>query len=221
MQKKMIARPLALLAGLLLLSGCADWERHAQQSLPAPTSPYETKQIVVAPTRSVFALNFAPGKVRLSDDEQVYLADFLSRTVQDSERTVMVEQPARGADRLARQRAKNVADALKSAGYHIHPLTGMEPVSGQVHIAVDHLLAQAPNCPDWDIHPNHAFSAEALPNHGCADRSNLAAMVENPRDLVIGRTASAPMGHAALIGEVKYRRGQIEPLQDAGDIVGQ
>lgn len=219
MHKVTFSAHLVLLAGLTVLTGCADWEKHAQSTLPTPTPAYEDKMITVSQTRSVHAVNFAPGKMHVSDDEKAYMADFLSRTVHDGERTVMVEQPGRRADRAARQRSAVLTAMLRNAGYHIHPLPGVEPVAGQVHIAVDHLLAQAPNCPNWDIHRNFAFGAEALPNHGCADRQNLAAMVANPRDLLVGQVPSAPMGHAALRGDVNYRNGTPTPLQDAGDIV--
>ncbi len=220
MQRVTFSAQLVLLAGLTMLTGCADWEKHAQSTLPTPRPAYEDKQITVSPTRSWHAVSFAPGKMHISDDEKAYLSDFLNRTVQDGERTVMVEQPGRGADRVARQRAAALSAMLRSSGYHIHPLTGVQPVAGEVNIAVDHLIAQAPNCPNWDMHPNMTFGSEPIPNHGCADRQNLAAMIANPRDLIVGQVPAAPTGHAPMRGEVNYRNGVPAPLQDAGEIVG-
>lgn len=210
----------ALLAMIALLPGCADWERHAQESLPTPQAAYVDKQITVSPTRSLHAVSYASGKVQMSDDEKAYLAAFLYDTVRDHEHTVMVEQPGRRADRLTRQRSAALVQWMSNNGYHVHPFPEAESVPGQVQVAVDHLIAQAPNCPNWDWHPNFAFGAQQLPNQGCADHSNLAAMVANPRDLVSGAVPSAPSGHAALRGDVNYRNGAITPLQDAGDIVG-
>lgn len=220
MSKFVASSRLLLLAALAVLPGCAEWEQHAQDSLPSPMAAYEDKQIVVSPTRSTYAVSFAEGKTHLSDNEKAYLEDFLNRTVRDHERTVMVEQPGRRADRLSRQRAAGLTQWLSRAGYHIHPYPEATPVAGQVQIAVDHLIAQAPNCPNWDIHPNFAFGANPLPNHGCADRMNLAAMVADPRDLVVGQVPARPMGHPPLRGEVNYRNGTPTPLQDAGEIVG-
>ena len=209
-----------LLAVLAVLPGCAQWEQHAQDSLPAPRAAYEDKQISVSATRSTHAISYLEGKTHVSEGEAAYLNDFLSRTVHGGEKTVMVEQPGRRADRLTRQRVAVLTQSLRKAGYHVHPYPGAETVPGQVQIAVDHLIAQAPaRCPDWDIHRNFAFGAEPIPNHGCADRMNLAAMVANPQDLVVGRVPSAPMGHGALRGEVNYRAGTLPELQEAGEIV--
>ena len=211
---------LVLLAGLTLLTGCADWESHMQDSLPTPKAAYADKQIVVSPTRSVFAAVYKEGQTVLPEAQQAYLMGFLDRTVHDKARTVMVEQPARRHDRLGYQRSTALAGWLERNGYHVVPFADAAPVSGQIQLAVDHLIAQAPNCPNWDFHPNYAFSSEQLPNQGCADRGNLAAMIANPQDLIEGQVPSAPMGHGALRGEVNYRNGEIAPLQDAGDIVG-
>lgn len=207
---------LVLLAGSLLLSGCADWEQHMQDSLPKPQAAFEDKQINVSPTRSVFGVEYAAGKTQMSDNEKAYLSEFLDRTVQDDSRTVLLEQPGARADRLTRQRAAALGQWLTRSGYHVVVYTDVQPVDGQLQVAVDHLLAQVPNCPNWDVHPNFAFSANALPNLGCADHSNLAAMVANPRDLIVGEVPSAPSGHAPLRGEVNYRNGTVAPLQDAG-----
>lgn len=209
-----------LLVALTVLSGCADWEKHMQDSLPAPTAAYVDKQIVVSPTRSVHSISFVDGKAWVSDDEKAYLSAFLDATVHDHEHTIMVEQPGLRANRIARQRSAAVVALLRNSGYHIHPYPDAATVPGQVQVAVDHLIAQAPNCPNWDFHPNFAFSAQPLPNQGCSDRSNLAAMVANPRDLVVGQVPAAPTGHPPLRGEVNYRNGQITQLQDAGDVVG-
>lgn len=220
MFSKIASTRLALLATLALLPACADWEKHMQDSLPAPTAAYVDKQITVSPTRSVHSIVFVEGKAWVSDDEKAYLNAFLDSTVRDHERTVMVEQAGPRANRMSRQRSAAVVSLFRSAGYHIHPYADAVHVDGQVQVAVDHLIAQTPNCPNWDFHPNYNFSSQPLPNQGCADRSNLAAMVANPRDLVVGQVPSAPMGHAALRGDVNYRNGQITALQDAGDVVG-
>lgn len=214
-----LTTPVLLLASLLL-SGCADWERHMQSRLPTPAPALADKQITVAPTRSVYAVNFAEKTARASDDERNYLQNFLNNTITPENTTVMVEKPARGSDRLTRQRAEGLVVMLSRAGYHVHRFEPAAREEGRIQVAVDHLLAMAPNCPNWEYHKYHEFGSQPSPNFGCADRTNLAAMVANPRDLVSGDVPSLPSGHAPLYGESRYRVDFIRPLQDAGDIAG-
>lgn len=207
-----------LVTSAFSLTGCADWERHAQSKLPPPLPAYQAKQIQVVPTRSVHAVSFTDGALKLSSDEQGMLASFLDTTHRDASAVVLVEQPPRSADRLSRQRAAALAEGLSKGGLTVKSFTPEQPsASGTLQVAVDHLMAIAPNCPDWDIHPYFAYGSSPLPNQGCSDRTNLAAMVANPRDLVAGAVPSAPTGHGALRGEVEYRSDTLPALQDAGE----
>jgi len=206
---------LLLVSGVLFVAGCAEWEQHMQDTLPAPRPAYADKEILVSPTRSVFSVRYAGTETAPSWDEQAYLAAFLDRVSPNKDAVVLVEQPPRRGERLQRQRAVGLTGWLRRQGYQTDVYAEGPVEEGVLHIAVDHMMAMVPNCPNWEFHPYAEFGAQPLPNQGCADRTNLAAMVVNPRDLVSGDVPHAPMGQAALLGEQRYRDGKITQPEDA------
>jgi type IV pilus biogenesis protein CpaD/CtpE len=46
--------------------------------------------------------------------------------------------------------------------------------------------------------------------------SNFALMIDNPRDLVMGRKLDNPTGDPALAADQRYRAGQVKPLIAGG-----
>ena len=213
-------RAIALLLGTVALGGCADWENHMQRVLPPPEPAYAGKQIVVAPQRSGHTVVFARTASAVSADEQKALVDFLGGAGLSGDAVVMVEQAPAGSRRVARLRVANVTNWLHRHGYRTEPFAVTPAEDGVVHLQVEKLVAIAPNCPNWDMHPYFEFGANAYPNLGCADRTNLAAMIVDPRDLVDGHTPGLPSGQANLNGEIRYRTGQVTALTDAQAAVG-
>lgn len=66
------------------------------------------------------------------------------------------------------------------------PVTAGHPAPGTVRIVVSRAVATVEGCPDYR-HGNFAeYSGSATSNYGCATASNLAAMIANPEDLVVG-----------------------------------
>lgn len=199
----------------LLVSGCADWEAHMQSKLPEPQPMYQGKEIKVVGVRSVADVPFADGQTSLSPAETSKLHAFLDAINPQSDYVVMVEQPTRKAGRVEMQRGKSVAAAVKKLGYQVadYPVTDVQP--GSIRVAVDHLSALGPKCPDWKIHPYAEYGAQQMPNTGCSDRTNLAAMIVNPADLVDGQVPATASGHQVTYGEIRVRHDQIRPLEDA------
>ncbi len=214
-------RVIALLLGTVALGGCAEWENHMQSVLPPPEPANAGKQIVVAPQRSGHAVVFARTASAVSADEQRALADFLNGAALSKDSVVKVEQAPAGSRRVARLRVANVTNWLHRHGYRTEPFAVTPAEDGVVHLQVEKLVAVAPNCPNWDMHPYFEFGANAYPNLGCADRTNLAAMIVDPSDLVDGHTPGLPTGQANLNGEVRYRSGEVTPLTDATSSVSQ
>ena len=216
MRKIKLASHLVLLASMVALSGCADMQAHMQSKLPPAIPAYAGMQIEVTQARSVHVVNFADGSARVSGDEKAFAVAFVDETMRSAGGTVLVEKASAQASRLQRQRVAAVADVLAKQGYHVVPFAPAEVNVGAVQIAVDALVAVAPNCPNWEMHPYASFGSQLPPNQGCADRTNLAAMVANPRDLVSGQVPAQAVGHGILGAEQRYRTGTITPLEDAG-----
>lgn len=66
------------------------------------------------------------------------------------------------------------------------PVTAGQIGPGQMRLVVSRTRAEVPNCPNWDRQSNGEFAGSSMSNYGCANNSNLAAMVANPEDLVRG-----------------------------------
>lgn len=77
---------------------------------------------------------------------------------------------------------------------------------------VDRYLATAPACPDWSGSPATPHDNTPSGNFGCATATDFALMLDNPRDLVMGRAlAPADAGQASDAVE-RYRTGHVKPL---------
>jgi len=81
------------------------------------------------------------------------------------------------------------------------PVTVGHPASGTLRIVVSRATAHVDGCPDWR-HANSEYASSSASNYGCAAASNLAAMIANPEDLVVGqdgnRTADAMLSVKAI-----------------------
>jgi pilus assembly protein CpaD len=81
----------------------------------------------------------------------------------------------------------NVAAAyglLMSSGAPI--MAGHVPM-GAVRVIVSRTTASVPNCPNYDRERGPSSTSS---NYGCAVNSNLAAMIADPNDLVLGQVGS-------------------------------
>lgn len=67
------------------------------------------------------------------------------------------------------------------------PMTTGNVPAGSVRVIVSRAKATVPGCPDWSRPSEPNFNSHNASNYGCAINSNLAAMVADPQDLVLGR----------------------------------
>lgn len=67
------------------------------------------------------------------------------------------------------------------------PLTEGRAANGSVRVIVRRSTASVPGCPNWNASDSVNSTSS---NFGCATNSNLAAMIADPSDLVLGQTRS-------------------------------
>ena len=72
----------------------------------------------------------------------------------------------------------------------IAPITEGNVSPGTVRVIVSRTKAEVPGCPDWSRNQDINFNEHNGSNFGCAVNSNLAAMVANPQDLVLGHAGN-------------------------------
>jgi pilus assembly protein CpaD len=83
------------------------------------------------------------------------------------------------------------------------PVTAGPVQPGAVRVIVSRSFAFVPGCPQW--HNSEGPSATSA-NYGCATNSNLAAMIADPNDLVLGQAGSAVGDAAASAKAIKAYR---------------
>lgn len=96
------------------------------------------------------------------------------------------------------------------------PATASAVPPGSIRVIVSRSIASVPGCPDWrstqEANPTGTTSA----NYGCAVNSNLAAMIANPQDLVLGQPGA--ISAAPTTGTKAIKTYQDKASTGAGDL---
>ena len=203
--RSVIAR-LAIVAGVLLIAGCA--EENPELTAPAPLSVQPPpKRIEVQLASFDHDIYFAPGAKSLTSAQAAGLTNFLSTSGIGEGDIVTVEGSAKSALVAARRAA--VIGELKLLRIDAVSATDRKLATNSVRVHADHAVATAPACPDWHKpeadEPNNVTSS----NYGCATESNLAAMIVNPADLVKPKANDTADGFVLAKGVELYRSGNL------------
>lgn len=154
------------------------------------------------------SLNLAVTGADLSADQAARIDDFLSR--QGNLFNLRVTVAGHAGDSLASVEQFLIARGVRPS--HISRGKGASLTSGNVEIVAERYVAAPPSCPDWS-HANIMDTTNSnSSNFGCADASNLARMVADPRDLLVGRSLAPASGTAAAAAAGRYNTGQVKEL---------
>jgi pilus assembly protein CpaD len=172
-----LASALALSLGLSLTAcgGMAD-----NRSL------YSMRQPVVE--RSTMALDVTTSNDGLPVAEQRRIAAWFEAMGLGYGDRVSVEDPL---DRPETRAA--VADLAGRYGLLLAdgaPIVAGEVQPGQARVVIARSRASVPGCPDWSGKSDANLGNGISANYGCANNSNLAAMIANPEDLIKGQQGS-------------------------------
>lgn len=177
----LVARPfsgaLALSLGLAL-AACG--------GMPTNRTVYSVKQPVVERSSMALDVTTNPDGMPIAEQRRV-AAWFEAMDLRYGDR-VSVEDP------LDRPETRAAVAAL--AGRYGLLLADGAPVSagglqpGQARVVIDRSRASVPGCPDWSVTSDATVGNGISPNYGCANNSNLAAMIADPEDLLKGRQGS-------------------------------
>jgi pilus assembly protein CpaD len=170
----------------------------AAERAPANRSLDSVNQPVVE--RSEYVLNLTSRSDGLSVTEAGRLGAWFGSLGLGYGDHVWVEDP----DGYGRSRADVAAIA---AGYGIlldegAPVTTGAAQPGSIRVIVGRSLASVPNCPNYRKSGASTTSA----NYGCAINSNLAAMIADPIDLVLGQAGSGTGDASTATKAIKVYR---------------
>lgn len=176
-----------LLATLLGVgtAGCAP----VVDQISAASNPslYSVHQPVVQRTDYVFDVSTGGGEI--SSSEQTRLDSWFASINLRYGDTITIDQPEGYENARARADIANVASRYGLLLGDGPPMTAGNIQPGTVRVIASRATASVPGCPVWnnlDIAPVNTTSS----NYGCATNSNLAAMVANPNDLIVGQDGS-------------------------------
>ena len=205
----------ALLALGFITSACSTMydQTYRDQNLFIPNrSVYSINQPVVHRTDYVFEANTGGNGIAAGEMDRLN-AWFQSLQLRYGDR---VSLDGDYADPSARA---DVADLAASYGLLLSnevPLTAGPVRPGTVRVIVSRAAAIVPGCPNWsDRNAVGQPVSSNSSNYGCAVNSNLAAMIADPRDLVLGQTGSGTGDATAAAKAVRVYR-EAEPTGKGG-----
>jgi pilus assembly protein CpaD len=165
-------RPLRIIAAAAALAAGASANAEEPNK-----SLYSVNQPVVQ--RSDFAIDLRAQGGSLEPYEEARLEGWF-RSLQVGYGDRVFVEGADGREGVAR--AASHYGLLLSDGY---PITTGQVQPGTVRVIVSRTTASVPGCPNWK---SGSGAGSTSPNYGCATNSNLAAMIADPNDLVLGQT---------------------------------
>jgi len=208
-----VAATLALMLSLTLsLGGC-------DTPPPGPLSDGATTELPnvlrVSTKQSTHMLRYMPGSAVPDVEEVDSLNAFLAANEVAPGDSMLVERlppAAPGAKSLDEKRTARLTAALARQGVKVAMVFASVVPDGQMRLTVDRTVVSTPNCPNWSKAPGNDFNNTLHSDFGCANASNLAAMIDDPRDLAGGRTMGPAKGDAALAAMKRYNAGKVAPL---------
>jgi len=215
-----LLRTAALLTGAALLLGACN---HARQEVTAsiPDDYRLRHPIAIQEADQAITVFVGRGRGGLSADQRAEIVALGRTWLREGTGAIVVEVPARTPNaRAAHDSLREIRSLLAASGI---PPRGVvvrhyTPADAQVFAAIrvsyPRLTAVAGPCGVWpdDIGPsvnNRGYlDNKEYWNFGCANQRNLAAMVENPSDLVQPRPETPAYTARRNVVFDKYRKGE-------------
>jgi pilus assembly protein CpaD len=180
----------AALMPLLWLAACAA-DNAAVDDYYKPAMHYERFPIEVA--KGAVRLDVSTRRPSLGERQEDAVARFAQAAQTSGARHIQVQRP----------RAAATADAVAGRVTQILVMSGIEPEAivqreygggnrAPVIVTFQRKIAVTPECGDWSEDIAVTGKNEPPPDFGCATQNNIAAVVANPEDFEVPRTATAP-----------------------------
>jgi pilus assembly protein CpaD len=156
----------------------------------------------------------------LNPSQRADVLAFAHSWKRDATSGILIEVPRAGAsDRAGAASLREInsilaASGMPSAGVRMRSYRPSGATLASIKLSYSRLVAHAGPCGKWpsDIGPSDNANYTENRNYwnlGCATQRNLAAMVDNPADLVQPRGETpAPAGRRSVMME-KYRKGEV------------
>lgn len=204
----------------------------ACQSLPDASPPVSSAAdrhtIAVEQTGARMEIEVAPGDTALTDKARSDVAAFAGGYLRYGHGAMILSTPSGAANSEAASIvAQQTRTALVESGVTYGAVAGSSyDASGNdaapLILSFTRFEAQAPECaPLWRQDLAHQSNNQPWESFGCATQANLAAMVEDPRDLLQPRDMDPRDGGRRDEVMEHYRQGEVtHAARDADERVG-
>lgn len=186
----------SLLAGLPA-GGCFDSVAPRYQAPFTLSNPDERHPIKVAQEEATLDLAVHGDGYGLTQAQRDALHLYLRDYQHGNGERLIVRVPSGASNEAGAVRAAaDIRSGLRQVGVSprdvvFEPYGSHGDPTAPLHLSYLHYVAQPPDCPDWSENMARDPQNMPAPNFGCANQRNLAAMVDDPRDL-IGPRAETP-----------------------------
>lgn len=220
-----IAMRAAIVGGCAMLVGACNTDQQVVAGVP--DVPYDYRQrhpITMTETNHTLQIFVGTSRGELNATQRAEVAQFAHSWRRDATGGVAIELPAGASnERAAADSVRTIRSILAAAsvppdGIVVRGYPAPGPHVAPIRVSYPRIAAQAGPCGLWpaDIGPSYNrdhFENQPWWNQGCATQRNLAAMVDNPADLVQprGETPSYAMRRTTVME--KYRAGSPSATQ--------
>jgi pilus assembly protein CpaD len=214
----LVARAALVGGGAMFLVAC---NTDQQLTAGAPDVPYDYRQrhpITITEGDRTLEVFVGTSRGQLNAGQRAEVAQFGHRWRREATGGIAIELPAgasnerAAADAVPTIRSILAATSVPPKGIIVRRYPAPGPNIAPIRVSYPRIMAQAGPCGIWpeDIGPSlnrNYFENQPVWNHGCSMQRNLAAMVDDPADLVQprGETPAYTMRRTTVLE--KYRSG--------------
>ncbi len=210
------AAPAALaVAFAVALSGCSYDEIVRKEPNFDLVEPAQRHPIMVSQQPTSLALNIPRGSSGLSPRERADVLDFAQRfrSSDAGDSRLVIQAPSGSGNEISAMHAVQQVRALLADNGFSDSLISVEAYQAEkrseapVRVSYLRYVAEGPDCGHWTSNLAYTPNNLPMPNLGCANQKNLAAMISNPADLVGPRTMTPHSGERRDVVWDKYQKG--------------
>jgi len=208
------------------LTGCLTSYKPADYTYTGST---HTERHPITVNTEIKSLRFeiTPNVGALTHTQELSLTQFIREFRRTPRGRLKLEAPATDMNRQAVAGVLgDIAAHFRSAGIAPHEVLYKkytDPSAGNqtpIILSYQQHVAQVPQCGDWSVNLAKTYDNKQMPNLGCAQQSNLAAMVADPRDLQGPRKLTPSDFERRSVVIDKYRKGEVTSSQRSDDESG-
>lgn len=214
-------RPAALTAAMLAgglalgLAACAPPVDSTTQTASVPDSYHTAHPIMLQDEVATLDVPVAGNASGLTEGVRSNIQFFAQRFLDSHTSVIAVVAPSGSPNQVAAAAAAvQIEDILRQSGiapgaidYRVYHATSADKIA-PVRIAYNRVTATTAPCGDWSDQVASNYENKNYRNFGCATQQNLAAMMDNPLDLLYPRGLSPADASRRAAVLTKYRLGQ-------------